>query len=276
MTSAVGRRDRERADRADRRRVEDRLPGAPGIARLPHTAVHRAEVEMSRLGGHAGDREHAPAAERSDRAPLERLEECRERLGRRARRQCPKPGDRHDERHDTARYRHLAPRKKGGQLYTCRPCAADPKCCKRSFPSQRPSPPRAPWYSSAARSGASQPGTLWVFSNEIDTARSPLGAFVPGALAELTTHRGAFVGYAYVNPHALICARILSRRGRAPGRPCAHRASASAPRSRCASDSAPRPTIAGCSASPTRCPDWCSIAMATSSSARSPPPAWRR
>jgi len=54
-------------------------------------------------------------------------------------------------------------------------------------------------------------GHLWVFSNEIDTGRSPLGAFAPGALAELRTHRGAFVGYVYVNPHALICARLLSR-----------------------------------------------------------------
>jgi 23S rRNA (cytosine1962-C5)-methyltransferase len=54
-------------------------------------------------------------------------------------------------------------------------------------------------------------GHLWVFSNEIDTERSPLSAFAPGALAELRTARGAFVGYAYVNPHALICARILSR-----------------------------------------------------------------
>ena len=54
-------------------------------------------------------------------------------------------------------------------------------------------------------------GHPWVFSNEIDTDRTPLGAFAPGALAELRTHRDAFVGYAYVNPHALICARILSR-----------------------------------------------------------------
>jgi 23S rRNA (cytosine1962-C5)-methyltransferase len=54
-------------------------------------------------------------------------------------------------------------------------------------------------------------GHLWVFSNEVDTARTPLGAFAPGAIAELRTHRGAFVGYASVNPHALICARILSR-----------------------------------------------------------------
>lgn len=54
-------------------------------------------------------------------------------------------------------------------------------------------------------------GHPWVFSNEVDTERSPLSAFVPGALAELRTQRDAFVGYAYVNPHALICARIVSR-----------------------------------------------------------------
>jgi len=59
-------------------------------------------------------------------------------------------------------------------------------------------------------------GHPWVFSNEIDTARSPLGAFVPGALATLVTHRDGFIGYAYVNPHALICARILSRESAHP------------------------------------------------------------
>jgi 23S rRNA (cytosine1962-C5)-methyltransferase len=59
-------------------------------------------------------------------------------------------------------------------------------------------------------------GHLWVFSNEVDTARTPLTAFQPGELARLHTHRGAFLGYAYVNPHALICARILSRAADAP------------------------------------------------------------
>ena len=54
-------------------------------------------------------------------------------------------------------------------------------------------------------------GHPWVFSNEIDTERTPLSAFAPGALAELRTHRDGFIGYAYVNPHALICARLLSR-----------------------------------------------------------------
>ena len=59
-------------------------------------------------------------------------------------------------------------------------------------------------------------GHPWVFSNEIDTEHSPLSAFAPGELAQLTTHRGGFVAYAYVNPHALICARILSREAAQP------------------------------------------------------------
>jgi len=54
-------------------------------------------------------------------------------------------------------------------------------------------------------------GHLWVFSNEVDTDRTPLGQFVPGSVVGLRSHRDAFLGYAYVNPHALICARILSR-----------------------------------------------------------------
>ncbi|MFI4886521.1 MAG: class I SAM-dependent rRNA methyltransferase [Steroidobacterales bacterium] len=54
-------------------------------------------------------------------------------------------------------------------------------------------------------------GHLWVFSNEIDSEASPLSAFAPGELAQITSHRGQFLGHAYVNPHALICARILSR-----------------------------------------------------------------
>ncbi len=54
-------------------------------------------------------------------------------------------------------------------------------------------------------------GHLWVFSNEVDTDSTPLSAFAPGSLGELRSHRDAFMGYVCVNPHALICARILSR-----------------------------------------------------------------
>src|SRR5688572_2757955 len=52
---------------------------------------------------------------------------------------------------------------------------------------------------------------LLVFSNEVDTARTPLPAFEPGALCRVVSDRDKFLGYAYVNPHSLICARILGR-----------------------------------------------------------------
>ena len=59
-------------------------------------------------------------------------------------------------------------------------------------------------------------GHLWVFSNEVDTGLTPLTAFAPGALCRVIGDRDHFVGYAYVNPHALICARILGRDARHP------------------------------------------------------------
>jgi 23S rRNA (cytosine1962-C5)-methyltransferase len=54
-------------------------------------------------------------------------------------------------------------------------------------------------------------GHLWVFSNEVDTDRTPLTAFARGALCRVVSDRGKFLGYGYVNPNALICARILGR-----------------------------------------------------------------
>ncbi len=54
-------------------------------------------------------------------------------------------------------------------------------------------------------------GHLWVFSNEVDTASTPLTSLSTGALVQMQSHRGQFLGYAYVNPHALICARIVGR-----------------------------------------------------------------
>jgi 23S rRNA (cytosine1962-C5)-methyltransferase len=62
-------------------------------------------------------------------------------------------------------------------------------------------------------------GHLWIFSNEVDTARTPLTSFAAGALCRVVGDRDRFLGYAYVNPHALICARILARDGRfTPGK----------------------------------------------------------
>jgi len=59
-------------------------------------------------------------------------------------------------------------------------------------------------------------GHPWVFSNEVDTDRTPLSALEPGDLVSVESDRGRFVGYAYANPHALICARIMSRDARRP------------------------------------------------------------
>ncbi len=54
-------------------------------------------------------------------------------------------------------------------------------------------------------------GHLWVFSNEVDTQRTPLSAFEPGDHVRIVSDRDKFLGYAYVNPHSLISARILTR-----------------------------------------------------------------
>jgi 23S rRNA (cytosine1962-C5)-methyltransferase len=55
-------------------------------------------------------------------------------------------------------------------------------------------------------------GHLWVFSNEVDISRSPLSAFQPGDLAVINDHSGQALGTAYVNPHTLIAARLVSRK----------------------------------------------------------------
>jgi 23S rRNA (cytosine1962-C5)-methyltransferase len=62
-------------------------------------------------------------------------------------------------------------------------------------------------------------GHLWVFSNEIDTQETPLTAVEPGALVQVHSERGRFLGYGYANPHSLISVRLLSRHpARPPGR----------------------------------------------------------
>ncbi|MBL6749057.1 MAG: class I SAM-dependent rRNA methyltransferase [Nevskia sp.] len=53
-------------------------------------------------------------------------------------------------------------------------------------------------------------GHLWIYSNEVDTERSPLKTLAPGALCRVEDARGKPMGTAYVNPHALLCARLLS------------------------------------------------------------------
>ena len=58
-------------------------------------------------------------------------------------------------------------------------------------------------------------GHNWIFSNEVATEQTPLAAFAPGELARVVDVGRNPVGIAYVNPNALICARILTRDVRA-------------------------------------------------------------
>jgi len=52
-------------------------------------------------------------------------------------------------------------------------------------------------------------GHLWVFSNEVDTKKTPLTAFAPGQEAVITASRGRPLGVGTVNPGSLICARVM-------------------------------------------------------------------
>jgi 23S rRNA (cytosine1962-C5)-methyltransferase len=54
-------------------------------------------------------------------------------------------------------------------------------------------------------------GHLWVYSNEVDIEQTPLKDFAPGTMAHIEDSRGHVLGNAYVNPHSLITARLISR-----------------------------------------------------------------
>ena len=54
-------------------------------------------------------------------------------------------------------------------------------------------------------------GHLWVFSNEVDVKRSPLGEFKPGEQVAIVDASERVLGLGYINPNALICARMVER-----------------------------------------------------------------
>jgi 23S rRNA (cytosine1962-C5)-methyltransferase len=56
-----------------------------------------------------------------------------------------------------------------------------------------------------------QAGHLWVFSNEVDISRTPLINFGVGAPITIIASNNKVLGTGYVNPHSLICARLVSR-----------------------------------------------------------------
>ena len=54
-------------------------------------------------------------------------------------------------------------------------------------------------------------GHVWVYSNEVDVSATPLVGLVPGQAVDILSHQGKWLGSGYVNPHSLICARLVSR-----------------------------------------------------------------
>jgi len=54
-------------------------------------------------------------------------------------------------------------------------------------------------------------GHCWVYSNEVDTAKTPFRDFAAGDPVSVLNHQGRWVGWAYINPNSLITARIVSR-----------------------------------------------------------------
>lgn len=65
------------------------------------------------------------------------------------------------------------------------------------------------------RSGADKRlkrGHTWIYSNEVDTKKSPLTAFTAGQQVTVLQAGGKALGSAYINPQTLICGRIYSRK----------------------------------------------------------------
>lgn len=53
-------------------------------------------------------------------------------------------------------------------------------------------------------------GHLWIYSNEVDVEKTPLSLFNPGEMVNIEDSKSKFIGSAYINPHTLLCARLLT------------------------------------------------------------------
>ncbi len=58
--------------------------------------------------------------------------------------------------------------------------------------------------------GRLRSGHPWVYSNEIDTTKSPLSSYTAGELVVVQDHHGSKMGVGTINPQALITVRLLS------------------------------------------------------------------
>ena len=55
-------------------------------------------------------------------------------------------------------------------------------------------------------------GHLWIYSNEFDTQFAPLKEIENGEQVAVENPQGRIIAYAFINPQALICGRIVSRK----------------------------------------------------------------
>ena len=69
----------------------------------------------------------------------------------------------------------------------------------------------APVYLKKGQERRLNQGHLWVYSNEIDTQKTSLKNFTAGEQVVVMSQTGKPLGIAYINPHSLISARIISR-----------------------------------------------------------------
>ena len=69
----------------------------------------------------------------------------------------------------------------------------------------------APVYLKKGQERRLNQGHLWVYSNEIDTQKTSLKNFTAGEQVVIMSQQGKPLGIAYINPHSLISARIVSR-----------------------------------------------------------------
>ncbi len=53
-------------------------------------------------------------------------------------------------------------------------------------------------------------GHLRVYSNEMDTTVTPMRNFTPGRPVTIQSSHGKTIGTGHVNPHTLLCARLVS------------------------------------------------------------------
>lgn len=59
-------------------------------------------------------------------------------------------------------------------------------------------------------------GHSWIYSNEINTAETPIKGIEPGQIVEVVSHQNKWLGSGYINPNSLICIRLLNRQKNIP------------------------------------------------------------